>query len=60
MLAESIIQQMADDLYTALRQQQMIAPLSEREPTMTVEDAYAVSSALLQKRIRLDGEKSHW
>jgi 2-oxopent-4-enoate/cis-2-oxohex-4-enoate hydratase len=57
MLAESIIQQMADDLYTALRHQQMIAPLSEREPNMTVEDAYAVSSALLQKRISLDGEK---
>lgn len=57
MLADNIIQAMAADLYTALRNQQMIDPLSTREPNMTIEDAYAVSSGLLQKRIELDGEK---
>lgn len=57
MLADNIIQAMAADLYTALRNQQMIDPLSTREPNMTIEDAYAVSSGLLQKRIALDGEK---
>lgn len=57
MLNEKKIQGFADELYSALRHQKMIDPLSEREPEMTVEDAYAVSSALLQKRIELDGEK---
>lgn len=57
MLKENQIQNFADELYTALRNQEMIAPLTDREPEMTIEDAYAVSSALLQKRIELDGEK---
>ena len=57
MLSQDKIQQYADELYGALRNQQMIDPLSEREPEMTIEDAYQVSSALLQKRIEIDGEK---
>jgi 2-oxopent-4-enoate/cis-2-oxohex-4-enoate hydratase len=51
------IQSFADELYSALRNQQMIDPLSDRAPEMTIEDAYRVSSALLQKRIDIDGEK---
>ncbi|MES9878722.1 MAG: fumarylacetoacetate hydrolase family protein [Candidatus Sedimenticola sp. 1PA] len=57
MLKENQIQGFADELYGALRQQEMLDPLTDREPEMTIEDAYAVSSALLQKRIDLDGEK---
>jgi len=57
MLDENKITAYADELYDALRQQKMIAPLTEREAELTIEDAYAVSSALLQKRIELDGEK---
>ncbi|MET0049073.1 MAG: 2-oxopent-4-enoate hydratase [Sedimenticola sp.] len=57
MLNENQIGNFADELYHALRGQQMIDPLTEREPDMTIEDAYAVSSTLLQKRIDLDGEK---
>jgi 2-oxopent-4-enoate/cis-2-oxohex-4-enoate hydratase len=57
MLNDTQIQGFADDLYDALRNQKMIDPLSDAEPEMTVEDAYAVSSRLLQKRIDLDGEK---
>ncbi|MET0012157.1 MAG: 2-oxopent-4-enoate hydratase [Sedimenticola sp.] len=57
MLNENQIGNFADELYHALRGQQMIDPLTEREPDMTIEDAYAVSSTLLQKRIDLNGEK---
>jgi 2-oxopent-4-enoate/cis-2-oxohex-4-enoate hydratase len=57
MLEENKIQGFADELYDALRNQKMVAPLTDREPDMTVEDAYAVSGALLQKRIEIDGEK---
>jgi len=48
MLEENKIQGFADELYDALRNQKMVAPLTDREPDMTVEDAYAVSGALLQ------------
>lgn len=57
MMNETKIQGYAHELYTALRTQEMIDPLSEREPEMTLEDAYGVSSKLLDKRITLDGEK---
>lgn len=57
MLSQDKIQGFADELYDALRNQQMIDPLSDREPEMTIEDAYQVSSQLLQKRIDIDGEK---
>ncbi|MEN9434002.1 MAG: hypothetical protein RLZZ422_1591 [Pseudomonadota bacterium] len=57
MLQDSQISAYADELYNALRQRQMIQPFSERTPEMTIEDAYAVSNLLLDKRIKLDGEK---
>lgn len=57
MINDSQINAFADEIYKALRGQSMIDPLSEREPEMTIEDAYAVSSKLLEKRIEIDGEK---
>ena len=57
MINDSQINTFADEIYQALRGQSMIDPLSEREPEMTIEDAYAVSSKLLEKRIEIDGEK---
>ncbi len=57
MLSQQKIQGFADELYGALRNQQMIDPLTDREPDMTIEDAYQVSSQLLQKRIDVDGER---
>lgn len=57
MLQTAQISAYADELYNALRERQMITPFSERTPEMTVEDAYAVSNLLLDKRIQLDGEK---
>lgn len=57
MLSENKIQDFANDLYDALRQQKMIDPLTDSAPEMSIDDAYAVSSQLLDKRIQLDGEK---
>ncbi|MEB4589839.1 2-oxopent-4-enoate hydratase [Candidatus Thiothrix sp. Deng01] len=57
MLPAEQIQTFADELYHALRHQEMLDPLTSRAPDITIEDAYAISSSLLQKRIELDGEK---
>jgi 2-oxopent-4-enoate/cis-2-oxohex-4-enoate hydratase len=40
-----------DELYAALRERRMVDPLTEREPAMTIEDAYAVSRRLLARRL---------
>ncbi|HHJ36089.1 MAG TPA: 2-oxopent-4-enoate hydratase [Gammaproteobacteria bacterium] len=50
------IESYGKELYDALRSCQMVEPLTEREPDMTVEDAYAISSHLLSLRLA-DGEK---
>ncbi|PCJ47012.1 MAG: 2-oxopent-4-enoate hydratase [Gammaproteobacteria bacterium] len=57
MLDKQQIENYASELYDALRNQKMIEPLTERTPEITIEDAYAISSLLLQKRIEIDGEK---
>lgn len=45
-----------DALYTALRERKPIAPLTTREPTLTVDDAYQISCHILAKRLQA-GEK---
>jgi 2-oxopent-4-enoate/cis-2-oxohex-4-enoate hydratase len=50
------IQAYADELYDALRGQRMVDPITDREPEMTIEDAYAISQRLLERRVA-DGEK---
>ena len=57
MLQANTVAGYADELYHALRNQQVVDPLTSRESEITIEDAYAISSGLLQKRIALDGEK---
>ncbi len=57
MLNKEKLEDFATELHDALRNQTMIEPLTDREPEMTIEDAYAISSLLLQKRIEIDGEK---
>lgn len=49
------INDMSDALYKALRTRSMIAPLTDTHPDMTIDDAYAVSLDLLERRLR-DGE----
>lgn len=57
MLSSEQIQTYAEELYQALRQREVVEPLSNRTPDMTLEDAYAVSSGLLERRMQRDGEK---
>ncbi|MGO3742592.1 2-oxopent-4-enoate hydratase [Kerstersia sp.] len=46
-----LIQQLGAELYQALQQRQVIAPLTERHPDMSIEDAYAVQQAMQQLRL---------
>ncbi|MBW8036337.1 MAG: 2-oxopent-4-enoate hydratase [Planctomycetes bacterium] len=45
------IQNYGDELYEALTNCQMVEPLTDREPDMTIEDAYGVSTRLLERRL---------
>lgn len=56
MLSKTQTETYANQLYTALRQCSTIAPLTDATPEMTIEDAYAISSLVLEKRMQLDGE----
>lgn len=53
----SKINQLGDELYNALRAQQTLAPLTEREPGITIDDAYHISLRLVSRRVENDGEK---
>ena len=55
-LSAEKISQFGDELYTCLRQAQTVRPLTEREPALTVEDAYKISLHSLHRRLD-DGEK---
>ena len=44
-----------DELFTALRERAVVAPLTERFPDITIDDAYHVSRRLLDRR-EADGE----
>jgi 2-oxopent-4-enoate/cis-2-oxohex-4-enoate hydratase len=46
---------LAEELYQALRQRKVLAPITEREPEFSLDDAYQVSMAFLERRLA-DGE----
>ncbi len=48
---------LGDELYRALRSQTTLAPLTERENDITIEDAYHISQRMVSQRVKLDGEK---
>ncbi len=50
------IQQLGDELFSALRTREMIEPLTEREPDITIDDAYHISLRLVERRVA-DGER---
>lgn len=50
------LEQLGLALYKALRNQQVLPPLTERESPLTLEDAYQVSQHFLQHRLN-DGER---
>ncbi len=49
-------EQYARELYTALRECQPVDPLTGREPGITIEDAYRISTRLMELRVA-DGER---
>jgi 2-oxopent-4-enoate/cis-2-oxohex-4-enoate hydratase len=49
------LQAYGDELYAALRSRSTVRPLSEREPDVTIDDAYRISRRLLERRLG-DGE----
>ena len=53
---ESKIVALGDELYAALRGCEPVAPLTERYPNLTLEDAYRISKSFLTRRLA-DGER---
>ncbi|NQX88625.1 MAG: fumarylacetoacetate hydrolase family protein [Halioglobus sp.] len=51
------IDELGDELYCALRKQSTLAPLTDREPGITIEDAYHVSLRMVNQRVAQDGEQ---
>ncbi len=50
------IEQLGDELYTALRGRHTIEPLSTRYPELTIEQAYSIQERMMLRR-RQDGER---
>ncbi|MEW8027675.1 MAG: 2-oxopent-4-enoate hydratase [Candidatus Thiodiazotropha sp.] len=48
---EQRIHELGDELFDALSQRHMIDPLTEREPEITIEDAYHVSLRMVSRRV---------
>lgn len=53
---QEVIKRYGDELYSALLTREPVAPLTERDPEITVGDAYYISRHLLQRR-KGDGER---
>lgn len=54
--ADSRVAGFADELHAALRGRQSVHPLIDRDPSLTIDDAYAISLAFLARR-QAEGEK---
>ena len=54
--AELNIDQLGDELFDALNQARMVAPLTERFPQLSIEHAYAIQQRLLSRRVQ-QGER---
>jgi 2-oxopent-4-enoate/cis-2-oxohex-4-enoate hydratase len=55
-MEQAKIDSYGDELFAALRERRMVEPLTDREPDMTIEDAYGISRRLLARRLE-DGER---
>jgi 2-oxopent-4-enoate/cis-2-oxohex-4-enoate hydratase len=51
------IKQLGDELYEALRSQTTLAPFTEREPIIEINDSYYISLRMVSRRVEDDGEK---
>ena len=56
-MKQSRIEQLGDELYEAMRSQKPVAPLTERETDITIDDAYLISLRMLKRRLDEDGER---
>lgn len=57
MMDQDRINRLGDELYEALRGQFTLAPLTEREPGISIEDAYHISLRMVNRRVEQDGER---
>ena len=57
MMDSEVIERLGDELYRALRDFRTVAPLTDRESGITIEDAYHISLRMLNRRLEDDGEK---
>lgn len=55
-MQQSRIDQLGDELYEAMRSQTPVAPLTEREAEISIDDAYFISLRMLKRRTEDDGE----
>lgn len=51
------IEALGDELYAALRACKSVAPLTDRESDIQIQDAYHISQRMISRRVELDGEK---
>ncbi|MBA6412576.1 fumarylacetoacetate hydrolase family protein [Parahaliea sp. F7430] len=51
------IEELAEELYQALRSGTTVKPLTDREADITIEDAYHISLHMVNQRIARDGER---
>lgn len=49
------IEHYGDELYRALRERFMVAPLTDREPTITIDDAYRIQLAIVRRKLEREG-----
>jgi 2-oxopent-4-enoate/cis-2-oxohex-4-enoate hydratase len=51
----ALIDRYGDELYRALRERFMVTPLTEREPSITLADAYQIQLAIVSRKLELEG-----
>jgi 2-oxopent-4-enoate/cis-2-oxohex-4-enoate hydratase len=55
-MRQALLNQYADELYRSLVDRRPIAPLTERDPDLTLEEAYQIQLRLIARRLDADGE----
>jgi 2-oxopent-4-enoate/cis-2-oxohex-4-enoate hydratase len=56
MMDKAKIQALGDELYVALRECRTLAPLTDRESGIQIEDSYHISQRMVSRRVEDDGE----
>ena len=57
MTSTELIETLGAELFEALQERRVIAPLSGRHPDLTIDDAYGVSRDFLARRLAANGER---